>query len=285
MKYGDATGQAARILALALGLSALPVLALAEVDKDVAEDLMHKSGLWDQMGAVTPQVLASMSTYFAKPGTKLSEAEQARIRAIVTTDYSAAHLRAVATASLAAGVTPEIAADVLVWFKSPLGATIAKLEQASSAGDTDPAARLRLGAETLAKASPKRQTLLQRLAEVSHSAEATTTIVIDTALAVRQGLASVQPDLPGPSMEEVRAALEKRRPELLQAYGRLMVASFAGAYAPLSDEDLERYIAFMQGASGARFNVLCMLALHESLTEAAHDLGHDLPTAKSGANL
>lgn len=274
-----------RALSCAAALIGLQAAAQAGVGLDVAQDLMRRSGLWEQMGSVAPQFDAALSASFARLAKPIPADAQERMRRAVQSAYAPERLRAVAAASLARELDPKMVADLLAWYGSPLGQAVRQLEQAQSGSVEEPAARLRKGADLYRAAAPMRQALLQRTTAVTHAAEATTSVLVESTLALRLGMLKVEPDEPGPSVDELRRSLEEKRPALTQRYAGMMTADFALMYAKLQDGELEAYDRFLESDSGARFNTLALAALRDAMVEAAREYGGALPGAKAAAHL
>jgi hypothetical protein len=78
--------------------------------------------------------------------------------------------------------------------------------------------------------------------------------------------------------------LETQRPQLLQAFKGLLLASSAAAYAELPTAELAQYIEFLKTEPGRHFTDVGLKAFSEALLEAAADLGRMLPATKGRAN-
>ena len=98
----------------------------------------------------------------------------------------------------------------------------------------------------LAAMAPAKRALLQEMSAVMRAPELVTTIMINTTLAIQQGIASVSPGTPGPSRQELRAMMEAQRPQMLQAFGVLMLATFASTYTSISVDQLRQYVTFLK---------------------------------------
>jgi hypothetical protein len=281
---GMAIHKFVRSAAVALVLLASQCAATAQVDRAAAEDLMRKSGLWEQIASIAPAFETGFIAAAAKARVPLPADEQGRLVKVIATAYAPAHLRAVALAVLADGLKPQEASEVAEWYRSPLGNSIGRMEEASSADNGGSEAKLREGMGLFSKASGERQALLKQLVQVTRSPEAGMQMVVDTTLAIQQGLAAAQPSLPGPSPAELRAALEKQRPQMLQGFAGMTAVLFARTYAKLSDDELQQYIAFLSGAAGARYTELGMEGLQRALRDGALEFGRGLPGAKARAN-
>jgi len=273
-----------RPAAVALVLLASQCAATAQVGRATAEDLMRKSGLWEQIGSIAPAFEAGFIAAAAKARAPIAADEQERLVKVIASAYAPAHLRSVALAVIAGGLRPEEAAQAAEWFLSPLGNSIARMEETSSADNGDPQAKLREGMGIFSNSSGQRQALLKQLVQVTHSPEAGAQLVVDTTLAIQQGLAAAQPSLPTLAPAELLAALEKQRPQLMQGFAGMTAALFARTYAKLSDDELQQYIAFLSGASGARYTELGLEGMQQALRDGALELGRGLPGAKARAN-
>jgi hypothetical protein len=274
-----------RTAALALLVSAFHLAAGAQVSRDVAEDLMHKSGLWEQLGSIDQQLEFALASDAKKDGKGLSPAERDRLGRAFKSAYAPAHLRLTAMTAFAKEINPGQVESITAWYDSPEGVLITKVEESGSASQRRPGDVMKEGAEIFSHASADRQSLLKRLMEVTHATETTAAIVINTAIGVQQGLAAAQPSRAGPSIADVRAALEKQRPQLMQALANVALTSFSVMYSSVSDESLEKYIAFLASPAGADFTMLGLRALEAAFVEAARDLGREISAAKDNANL
>jgi hypothetical protein len=122
--------------------------------------------------------------------------------------------------------------------------------------------------------------LLNELAEATRAAEVITGIVINTALAARRGVISVSPDLTGPSVDELQAALEAQRPQMLRTFGAVTLAGSARTYRTLNDDELRLYVNFQSSVAGRHFNDLCARAIDGALADASADMGRQLGSGK-----
>lgn len=256
----------------------------AQIDSATTESLLRKSGLWEQLGSIAEQAEAGLPGVFAQSGMKPSAAELARISRIIRESYSATRLREVSmgviSGKLSAGHVPELQR----WFDSAIGQTVTKLEEQASADLGDPQEQLRQGAALLQKSPPARRKLLEEILKETRSAEVMTQITINTSLAALRGVASVSPQPPTMSQGELKAALEAQRPQMMQGFSAMALASFARTYASLPTEQLRRYVAFLKSGAGRQYNDLGIEALDAALTEAAAELGRKLPGTKDQAH-
>lgn len=274
-----------RALACSWALLGLHGVALSQVAKPVAEGLMRKSGMWEQLGAIAPQMEAAAGTAMSQSEAKMSPDELKRLNQAFVTAYSPMHLRATALGVMASQLTPAHVAALEAWYNSPDGKAITQLEEASSADAGDFQARVQAGAQVLASATADRQGLLNRVAKVTRAAQASTDIIINTAVGIQEGLAKVLPIGSRPSVKEFRAELEQQRPQLMKSFGTATVALFAATYESIDDEALGRYVGFLKSPAGQAYTEVSLRAMDQAFVEAAHDLGRSIPAVKSNANL
>jgi len=264
---------------LALLLSMAAGLSQAQIGADTAEQLMRKSGLWQQLATLGPQVRAGLQ---AVPGLKAEE--QQRLGRSVDTAFAPDPVRASALRVLTDGLSPSLVPPLLAWFDSALGRRITALEEASAASGADPTEALREGAALLDRATPERRQLLGRIVELTQAPEAAVSMMINTALAIQQGVASVAPAMPGPSRQELKAGLEGQRASMRRAFEGVMLAAFARAYETLPDAELAAYAEFIGTPGGRHFNDVATRAVERAMVDGAQALGRSLPGAKAGAN-
>jgi hypothetical protein len=249
-----------------------------------AEDLLRKSGLWEQLGDVESQLLAGFAEGLSRSRPKLSEAESDRLAKVIRASYQASRLRAVAKRVLAEGLAEEHVGALRSWFDSPAGAAIVRLEEQASAEHRDPGESVARGNAVLESSTPRRRELLDDFVRSSKMPEAAVELVLGTALGIQRGVMAATPDAPGMTAAELKAALASQRPQLLNIYSKVLTATSAQLYQPLSDAELERYAAFMKSPAGQHFTILVIRALDTAMSEAAEDLGRHLPGTKDRAN-
>jgi hypothetical protein len=271
---------------LIVGLSLLTssLNAYSQTDAATAEALMRSSGMWNQLASISPQVRTGFVQAAGQSGVKPSQAEIDRMARTIDEAYASDRLRAAALASVVANVKADQVPALKRWYSSPLGQRIAGLEEAAAATQTDPQAVVRKGMALLSAMDSSRRTLLEEIVVVTKSAETVVQITIDTTLAAQRGVLSVTPDAPSGSAKELKAALEAQRPQLLQLFSRLSLASFAIAYEALSTSELAQYAEFLKSDPGRHFADVGVKALSAALVEAAGELGRRMPGTSDKAN-
>jgi hypothetical protein len=266
-------------------LLAVAPLAQAEIDRPAAETLERKSGLWEQWTGVASQIEAGLQQAMAQAGVAPAESEKARIARVVRTAYAADRLRSISTGVMAANLQPQHLRALRRWFDSPPGEAVARAEEATPMGQADPAVALKAGRRLLASMPLERRKLLQDLIAATHAAEGLVQITISTTVAAQLGAASALPGVTAPSARQMRAVLEEQRPEMLKAFTRTTMATFAQVYAKLSSEQLRDYLEFVRSPAGAAFNEVSLHAAEAALTGAAAEMGRYLPGTSDRNNI
>jgi hypothetical protein len=266
----------------ALVLAAAQAAALAAVGPEVAQDLAKKSGLWAQLDSLGSQVRTGMSAAMAKNPGKESPAQKARMLECAQSAYAADGLRAPAIDAVAGTLQPADVAPLKAWYDSPLGSRIAAMEASSAARSTPPEERLRRGAEALSGASDARKAALQAILAETHSVDIMADTLIEMALAVQQGMASLDPAASGASTAELRANLGSRRPQLIQHYAQIALPAYAFTYAGLDDDELKQYADHLGTPAAGSFNDGSTRGISRALTSGSVKLGRCLKDAGAG---
>lgn len=265
-----------------LALLAAAGLAHAEIDRAAAESLVRKSGLWEQLAGIAPQVEAGIQQTLAQGGAAPADSEKARVTRVIRSAYAPDRLRSVSTGVIAARMQPQHLNALRQWFDSPQGQAITRAEEAS--GLADPAVVMQDGVTLLKSMPAERRKLMDELLAATRASEAMVQITIGTAVAAQVGAASTMPSGPAPSAAEIRGMLEAQRPQMLQAFNAMMLATFAHTYAKLPSQQLRQYVAFIRTPAGTQFNAAAMDAMAAALTDAAAEMGRRLPGTRDGRN-
>lgn len=256
--------------------------ALAQTDTVTAEALMRESGLWKQLGSMEQQTRSGIQSAFTQGLPSVSQAEVDRVADIAQEAFAASRLQAAARSVIAKQTMPSHVPKLLAWYRSPTGASLAKLEEEAASREQD-AAAMREDSALLASLPAKRQALLRQIAEVTRSGEALTTIMINMTVAIQIGVASAMPNGPALGPDDLRKSLEQQRPQMMAAMDKLAIASYARTYQSTPDADLEKYIAFLRSRAGKHFMEVGVRAIDSALVDAATELGRNILTAKGRA--
>ena len=268
-----------RMSGVACALALAHAAAGAAVGADVAQDLTKKSGLWLQLDSLGAQVRAGMASSLAKGGDAQGEATRTRLLACADTAYGADAMRATAVDAVAGALQPADVPPLLAWYDSALGHKVAGMEEASAAQVADPAERLRRGEQALRTASAGRKASLQAILTETRSVDIMADTVIESAIAVRQGAASVDGTATASAMADIKADLSARRPQLVARYSQMALPAYAFAYEGLADDDLERYADYLAGASAKAYNDATVRGVARALSDGSFKLGRCLKDA------
>jgi hypothetical protein len=134
------------------------------------------------------------------------------------------------------------------------------------------------GVAILVKLPSSRRALLDELVTASRSVEIMVQLTVNTAIAVHRGVASVLPNMPAEG--ELRTALEAQRPQMLEGFAALMLASFAKTYASLPTPELAQYVTVLKSDAGSHFNDLVNRAVDAALVDASTEFGRSIPNLK-----
>lgn len=262
----------------------LAAAAAAQTERATAEALMRESGLWTQLGpGLAAQVKSGFAAALAERGLRPSASEQQRLDAAIGQSFAAERLRAGALQTLAAGLDRQHLPALRAWYGGRTGRTITRLEEASAAPGFDLSSTLAEGVRQLAVMQATRRELLQELVRVTRMVESTTEVTLEVALAVQAGVAAVTPDQPGPTAAQLRAEIEKQRPQLVQNFTGVSLALLAALYRSVPDADLHAYRDFLAAPAGRHFTARGVAAMQAALVQAAHDLGRTLPGTRDAA--
>jgi len=274
-----------RMAGLVLAAAALAAPgAWAQTDPATAEMLMKKSGLWEQLASMTPQVRNGMLAAMAKAPTAPTPAETERLSRAAEAAYAPDRLRGLARAVIAETLAKVHVPAIQAWYDTPTAAGISKLEEADSADTADMGIRMQAGNAALEAMPSTRRALLGEMVLATRSAEFLTTITVNTALATFKGATSVRPNPAAPSEEQMKAMLQAQRPQMLQAFSQVALAGFARVYAPVAMADLTLYANFLKSDAGRHFNDVTARAFEAAIVDAATELGRRLPTTSDKAN-
>lgn len=249
------------------GLLAAAGAAHAGVTPAQAELVMKKSGLWDQLGSVLPQARVGFSAAFSMGEGEPEPAAADRLNAVLEEAYGAERLRKLGLAIVARSLDAGQVAAMQRWFDSPLGRKVGAVEQSAAGTQTDLREVIRQGTDMFERLPPARRELLTQLLTETRADEAMVDVSIHTLVATHKGVSTALPGGFHLTNAEVKATLMTDREQMRKAYADLIVASFAQAYTPLTDDELKRYVGFLKSPAGKRHTALALASLHAALND------------------
>jgi Uncharacterized protein conserved in bacteria (DUF2059) len=265
-------------LALFSALFSLPSPAQAQVRPDVVESLMKQSGAWGQLSAVSPAVqsylLAALDT---DPSGESAKRQQVLpISLALQKAFAPDRLRQAALQVVARQLSPADAKELKAWYDSELGQQISAIEAQASDPAVDPRERLRQGAVQAAALSSERRILLSDVLVGTHAIDMQTEVLIQSLQAIHPGTSGFMPKAAKVSPKELKSRLEGQRKELQMGFQAAGMSLVSGAYAALSDAQLQAYRDFLNSAAGARLQALQKAAMAQALREAVDESSRQL---------
>lgn len=271
-----------RTWGVAFALAAAQAAAVAAVSPEVAQDLAKRSGLSAQVDSLGSQVRTGMSAAMAKNPGPQAEGQKARMLECAQSAYAPDGLRIPAIDAVAGTLQPADVAPLLAWYDSPLGRKISAMEAASSAQMLDPQERLQRGADALSNGNEARTASLQAILSETHSVDTMADTLIEMALAVQQGMTSLDAAASNASIAELKANLSSRRPQLIEHYTQIALPAYAFTYIGLDDDELHKYADHLGTPAARSFNDGSTRGIARALTAGSVKLGRCLKDAGAG---
>lgn len=203
--------------------------------------------------------------------------------------YDPAHMEAVFNTSFAQSLAAEgeTVAAATAFFASPIGARALSLELAARKAlqDKEVEAAAERAYADLADANPERQAMIDRFVSVNDLVESNVMGALNANLSFLRGLADSGGDafaMPEADMlAQVWAAELQVRDEMVGWLFPFLTL----AYQPLSDADLQAYIAFSETPAGQRVNAAMFQAYDALFDEISRDLGRAFGLALQGDDI
>ena len=243
------------------------------------DELMHKSGLWEQL----PQFEGAVQEGLAGALAKRDEGDDegaARVRKAVAAAYSGDRLRASVRRELATTLTAEDVAGIVTWLGTDIGARITALE--GRAGEPEQQALQKAEApKLLAETPPARVEQIRQLLRALRWGESMAAMLIHTSEGITRGLAVEDPAAAAAALARFRATMESQRAAMAQALEVESLATFVFIYRNLTEPELAGYLAFIESPVGDRYQAATLGAIDKALAEAAENLGRMLAATRS----
>lgn len=248
--------------------------APAQTDAATAEQLMRCSGLWNQLEGVAPQIRAGIVARAAEAAEGVDPTEVERLGLAADAAFAPERLRDAVRVILAARIDPKQLPALRAWYDSETGRRFSALEDAASqrkGGDGD--AVLREAIELVRTMPPERRATLARMVVALQAVESFANMTINTTIAVELGARHASATEVIERRREIQREILRKRPQWLERLASLAMLSLAHVYATASDDELARYVAFLETPAGRHYNDLSMAALDMALIEAGRAFG------------
>jgi hypothetical protein len=234
-------------------LTALPVPADPAADEAMIGDLMELSGLTQQIQRLPQAYMTFVDQLFLgleRQRQPVPRSLQRHIRQSFTHALTPERLEQDIRSRLVRGLPQDVTLATLTWLQSDLGKKITVVElDVGSAEKPIELATFVLQLQ-LEPPSPERLQLVRRVEEVIQGSELATeaweTVVLAIAPAIEAEFAKKQQE-GGEKFQEQLASVRSNLKSLFQQ-GRLLEVLFT--YRTLTDEELNRYVEFLEGPPG-----------------------------------
>jgi hypothetical protein len=272
--------RAVRISIVAVALFAACAATLASAQARRTEELMRKSGLWDQVGQMRAQMKAGIAEARAQARATasplLDDPAYAKLSAAIDRAFASDVLRESVALHLEEFIAPADESEVLKWLSSDLGARFTRLEIAS--GDPSETAKAQAEGPKLLAALPKpRLEKFQRLASSLGAGDTTAGLTISMTTAIVYGIALVTPNTdPDLAANGIRRRMEGQRTQMAKYFGDKALQSYAYTYRTATDAQLESYVKFAETAAARRYHGAGIKAMDATLSQAALAMGQAL---------
>ncbi|HEY2818643.1 MAG TPA: hypothetical protein VGK44_16110 [Casimicrobiaceae bacterium] len=250
--------------------------ALAVSDAQ-ADEFMRKSGLWQQLAEVESGVQQGI-TQSDTELRRLNDEQLQRLRDAARAAYGAERLRAAMRAELASSLPAIETEQALQFLATDLGKRVTQLEEAAAAPENSDHIEI-IATDAAAALDPARKQLIERMVKATRVAEVAASIVINQQMGVMRGFAVYAGHPDSASKDDEKAQLNKYRDQMIALLGPRMLAHSAVIYGPLSDDDLAKYVAFLESPAGVKTSDTVGVALDKVLGVAAFELGRRIGDA------
>ena len=250
--------------------------ALAVTDAQ-ADEFMRKSGLWQQLAEVEAGVQQGI-TQSDTEIRRLNDEQLQRLRDAARAAYGAERLRTAMRTELAVSLPAVETEQALQFLTTDLGRQVAALEEAAATPENSDHIEM-IAADAAAALEPARKALIERMVKATRVAEVAASIMISQQMGVMRGFAVYAGHPDSASKEDEKAQLNRYRDQMIALLGPRMVAHSAVIYGPLSDEDLAKYVAFLESPAGVKTSNAVGDALDKVLGVAAFELGRRIGDA------
>jgi hypothetical protein len=259
-----------------------PPLLGAATSEALVDDFLRKSGLWAQLAQIEPGVQLGIAQSDDQMR-QLNDEQLRHLRAAASYAYGADRLRKAVRAELVATLPTSDAEQALQFLATDLGKRVTALEEAAaSPADSD---RIEaIAAEAAATLTPSRRQLIQRMVKATGIVDVAASIVINQQLGVMRGFAFYSGRADASTTDELRTRIDSYREQMIGALAPRLTAHAAVIYGPLSEEELVRYVAFLESPVGLTISRVTSAALDRVLAAAAFDLGRRIGDAVKPAD-
>lgn len=182
---------------------------------------------------------------------------------------------------------PEAFVQIGDFFGSDLGQRVLTLEIAARRAFLDVAQEeaARVAADTPETARDPKWRLIQRMIDAGDLVEMNVAGGLSGSLAFMQGLQEAGGMGPVLPVDQLSSEVWGQEAQLRADLSAWLKAYFGLAYAPLTEAELEAYVAFLESPAGRHYSAALFLAFDASFRRVSHDLGRAVAKAAQARDI
>ncbi|SEB90742.1 DUF2059 domain-containing protein [Rhodobacter sp. 24-YEA-8] len=182
---------------------------------------------------------------------------------------------------------PEVLADAVAFFSSPTGKAIVAREIAARETLLEPDSKeaAEVAAGKLRDARAPRLRLIRNLIDASDLIEGNVASGLTGSAAFNEALAATLPPEQRLPEADRMAQVWAQEAEIRASTTSWLLTFMTEAYAPLSDAELEQFLAFSKSESGRALNQALFTAYGETFRVVMQELGHEAGQVLRGARI
>jgi hypothetical protein len=251
----------------------VPVVCGAAIEESLARQIYSASSTRQQLESVASQVPVDVRGV-GEESRRALPVSAVNMEAAARRAYSADALEKTVIAEMQSQLQPAEAQEILAWFNSPLGRNFTALVIA--AGQPEEQAKLQRFAQAIQNHPPPedRLALMESLQDCQQLTEGSTQLLLNMNAA--SAIALLEDPLDENALRSARASLEAERPRLNSEVGALMLVLLTYSYRDVSNEDVQKYVAFCSSPAGTSYYRTMVSAFDEALRNAQASFAQNL---------
>ena len=263
-------------------VSFLPITAYGQTQDDSqVQELYVKSGLENQLHQY-PFIIQAAFEQASQVDDRVRRLPKNVLSAIKASAHEAfapAGLKGAVLPELREKLTAQAIKELLDWLDSPLGKRCTQLEETASTpegltGMQEFASRMQASPPTV-----QRVDTLRKLDSAIKATESAVDVAINTEVAVAFAFVTALPSEQQRPLEDIARELERQRPNIEAMMRSQVLVSFLYTYRTLSDDEIERYIAFATSPVGSKYHSVTMAAVKKALIAGSIKWGRSVGDA------
>lgn len=263
----------------------LLTLTTALTDRAYASDLAQSvigSSALDTVIEQYPQMITESITRGIKQTGSVDPMVSSAIQLMVGQAFNSRRIRAKVATSLDRELSPKTLTNVRDFYHSDLGARVAGLESAAAL----PSAWPQIESDGSSLVKHYRGTERERLFDAFDQASRATENAVDTTIAVQTALGTALAALRGKpaDFDQVHRRVENQRDMLTGLVEQQVYAAYLYTYKTLSDDQLKRYIRFLESPDGRQFSKVATESLKKAILDPVQSISNGLNQLLSPAD-